>query len=83
MSLSKNYPELGKLLKKWREIIKFRARIFDKQDRLMGSVELDSINNLFSVQFRILGDRFLPMSANGILKTNNGLSLTDTGLYCI
>ena len=79
-ALSKHYPELGKLLKKWREIVKFRARIFDRHDRLMGRLELDSINNLFSMQFRILGDRFLPMSTNGILKTNNGLSLTGAGV---
>ena len=45
----------------------------------MGRVELDSTNNVFTIQFRILGDRFLPMSANGILKTNNGLSLTAAG----
>jgi hypothetical protein len=77
--ISKHYPELGKLLIKWREIVKFKARIFDQQDRLMGRVELDSTNNIFTIQFRILGDRFLPMSANGILKTNNGLSLTAAG----
>ena len=77
--ISKHYPELGKLLKKWREIVKFKARIFDKQDRLMGRVELDSTNNIFTMQFRILGDRFLPMSASGILKMNNGLSLTAVG----
>jgi hypothetical protein len=73
---SKHYPELGKLLKKWREIVKFKVRLFDNEDRLMGRVELDSANNLFTMQFRILRDRFLPILANGILKTNNGFSLT-------
>ena len=73
---SKHYPELGKLLKKWREIVKFTARIFDEQGRLMGRMQLDSTNNLFTLQFRILGDRFLPIYANEILKTNNGFSLT-------
>ena len=74
-----HYPEIGKLLKKWREIVKFKARIFDKQDQLMGMVELDSTNNLFTLQFRMLSDRFIPMHANGILKINNGFSLTGAG----
>jgi hypothetical protein len=45
-ALSIHYPEFGKLLEKWREIVKFKAHIFDKLDQLMGMVELDSINNL-------------------------------------
>ena len=44
-AFSVRYPELGKFLKKWREIVTFKARIFDNQERLMGMVELDSINN--------------------------------------
>jgi len=75
-AFSMHYPAFGKLLKKWREIVKFKARIFDKQDQLMGMVELDSTNNLFTMQFRILSDRFIPMHDNGILKINNGFSLT-------
>ena len=74
-----HYPELGKLLEKWREIVKFKARIFDKQNQLMGMVELDSINNLFIMQFRILSDRFIPMRDNVILKINNGFRLTGAG----
>ena len=35
------------------------------------------------MQFRILGDRFLPMSTNGILRTNNGLSLTGAGVTLV
>lgn len=77
--ISKHYPELGKLLKKWREIVKFKANVFDKQDQLMGRVELDSTNNLFTMQFRIQSDRFVPMHANGVLKINNGFSLTGAG----
>jgi len=42
-AFSMHYPELGKLLKKWREIVKFKVRIFDKHDQLMGMVGLDSI----------------------------------------
>ena len=60
-AFSRHYPELGKLLKKWREIVKFKARIFDNQDQLMGMVKLDSTNNLFILQFRISSDRFIPM----------------------
>jgi hypothetical protein len=78
-AFSMHYPELGKLLKKWREIVKFKARIFDKQDQLMGMVELDSTNNLFTLQFRTLSDRFIPIHANGILKINTGFSLTGAG----
>jgi len=76
-AFSMQYPEVAKFLKKWREIVTFKARIFDKQDQLMGMVELDSTNNLFSMQFRILSDRFIPMHDNGTRKINNGFSLTD------
>jgi hypothetical protein len=75
-ALSIHYPEVGKLLEKWREIVKFKARIFDKQDQLMGMVDLDSINNLFTLQFRIRSDRFIPLHDKEILKINNGFSLT-------
>ena len=78
-AFSVRYPELGKFLKKWREIVTFKARIFDKQEQLMGMVELDSTNNLFSMQFRILSDRFIPVHDNGTRKINNGFSLTGTG----
>jgi hypothetical protein len=78
-ALSIHYPEIGKLLGKWREIVRFKARILDKQDQLMGMLELDSINNLFSIQFRMRSDRFIPMHDNGILKMNTGFSLTGAG----
>jgi len=78
-AFSSHYPELGKLLKKWREIVKFKARIFDNQDQLMGMVELDSTNNLFTLQFRISGDRFIPIQDNGILEINNGFGPTGAG----
>ena len=78
-AFSMHYPEFGKLLKKWREIVNFKARIFDKQDRLMGMVELDSTNNLVTMQFRMLSDRFIPLHDNGILKINSGFSLTGAG----
>jgi len=78
-AFSMHYPEFGKLLKKWREIVNFKARIFDKQDRLMGMVELDSTNNLVTMQFRMLSDRFIPLHDNGILKRNTGFSLTGAG----
>ena len=78
-ALSIHYPEVGKLLEKWREIVEFKAHIFDKHDQLMGMVELDSINNLFTMQFRIRSDRFIPMHDKEILKTNNGFSLTGAG----
>lgn len=60
-AFSRHYPELGELLKKWREIVKFKAHVFDKQNNLMAVVGLDSAKNLFTMQFRILKDRFLPM----------------------
>jgi hypothetical protein len=75
-ALSIHYPEVGKLLEKWREIVKFKAHIFDKQDQLMGMVALDSINNLFTMQFRIRSDRFIQMHDKGLSKINNGFSLT-------
>jgi hypothetical protein len=78
-AFSLHYPEIGKILKKWREIVQFKARIFNKQDQLMGMVELDSTNNLFTIQFRILSDRFISMHDDGILKINNGFSLTAAG----
>jgi len=78
-AFSLHYPEIGKILKKWREIVKFKARIFDKRDQLMGMVELDSTNNLFTMQFRILSDRFISMHDDGILKINNEFSLTAAG----
>ena len=78
-ALSIHYPEVGKLLEKWREIVKFKAHIFDNHGQLMGMVDLDSINNLFTLQFRIRNDRFIPMHDKEILKTNNGFSLTGAG----
>ena len=75
-ALSKQYPELGKLLKKYREIVKFEARIFDKQGKLMGTLKLDSTNNLFAVQFRILGERILPLYANRGSDVIKGFNLT-------
>ncbi len=78
-AFSMHYPEIGKLVKNWREIVKFKARIFDKQNQLMGMVKLDSTNNLFTMQFRIQSDWFIPMHDNGKLKTNNGFSLTGAG----
>jgi hypothetical protein len=74
-AFSKHYPELGKFLNKWQEIVQFKARIFDNQNQLMGMVQLDSLNNIFTVQFRILRDRFIPLQGTGILKTNNGFTL--------
>jgi len=71
-ALSISYPEVGKFLEKWREIVKFKAHIFDKQDQLMGMVALDSINNLFSMQFRIRSDRFIPMHDKEFSNINNG-----------
>ena len=79
-ALSMDYPEISKLFKKWREIVKFRARIFDQQDQLMGILQFDSTHNLFSMQFRILRDRFLPVHANQMLKLNNGFNFLDEGL---
>jgi hypothetical protein len=78
-ALSIHYPEIGTLLGKWREIVRFKARIFDKQDQLMGMVALDSLNNSFSMQFRMRSDRFIPMHDNGILKMNTGFSLIGAG----
>ncbi len=74
-----HYPEFAKLLEKWREIIKFKARIFDEQDQLMGMVELDSMNHLFIMQFRISSDRFIPMHDTVILKINHGFRLNGAG----
>ena len=80
-TLSIHYPEVGKLLEKWREIVKFKAHIFDKHDQLMGMVELDSINNLYSMQFRIRSDRFIPMHDKEILKINTILYIVCPDIY--
>ena len=80
-AFSMHYPEIGKLLEKWREIVKFKARIFDNHDQLMGMVDLDSTNNLFTMQFRIRNDRFIPMQDKGILKMDNGFSSDRCGFY--
>ena len=74
VAISRHYPEFGKLLKKWGEIVKFKARVFDKNSRLMGLFELDSANDLLDIQFRTSRDRFIPMQNNRILTINDGLS---------
>jgi hypothetical protein len=73
------YPELGKLLKKWREIVKLKVRIFDKQDQLMGTMAFDSTNKLFTLQFRMLSNLFIPMHDSSILNLNSGFSLSGAG----
>ena len=78
-AFSRQYPQFGKLLKSWREVVKFKARIFDKDGDLMGVVSLDSKKNLFTLQFRTSSDRFLPMQQDRTLKRNNGFSLTAEG----
>ena len=45
----------------------------------MGMVALDSINNLFSMQFRIRSDRFIPMRDKEFSNINNGFSLIGAG----
>ena len=79
-AIAEKYPEMGAMLEILKGMVYFKGRIFDNQDRLLGLVELDSANDLFVFQSRILKGRILPITGGKNVGGHAGISLTDRAL---
>ena len=78
-ALVADFPEIEKLLDNLKDSVFFRARIHDKQHRLMGAMEIDSVSKIFTIQLRILNGRLLPLNAGSDAVNKNGFSLIAPG----
>ena len=75
----RDFPEIKKLLDELKGMIFFRARIHDELDRLMGLLELDSVDNMFTAQLRIFKGQLLPLNTKIGEGRKGNLSLTTPG----
>ncbi len=72
-------PEIEKLLNELKDSVFFRTRLHDEQDRLMGIMELDSVDKTFTIQLRIREGRLLPLIAGTGERHKNGFSFSVPG----
>jgi len=78
-AFARNFPEIGKLLSELKDSIFFRIRLHDEYNRLMGVVEIDSINKEIMIQLRTRKGRLLPLTAGSGHRNKVSFSLTATG----
>jgi hypothetical protein len=76
---AKDFPEIEKLLKELEDSIFFRIRLHDEQNRLMGLVEIDSVDKEITVQLRIRKGHLLPLTDGSGNRNKNSFSPAAPG----
>ena len=76
---AKNFPEIGKLLSELKDSIFFRIRLHDEYNRLMGVVNIDSVDKEIMIQLRTRKGRLLPLTTGSGQRNKVSFSLTETG----
>jgi hypothetical protein len=74
------YPEIHATLERINGLVHFKGRVYDIQDRLLAYVDLDTANDSFNLQLRLLKDRLLPLNGGSRAEDPGGISLTERGL---
>jgi hypothetical protein len=75
----KKFPEIESLLMELKDSVFFRIRLHDEQGRLMGIMELDSVDKEFTILLRIRNGRLLSLTGGIGDRNTNSFSLTAPG----
>ena len=78
-AFAKDFPEIENLLSELKDSVFFRIRLHDEQDRLMGIMELDSVDKEFGIQLRIRNGRLLPLIAGTGDRNKNSFNFSAPG----
>ena len=78
-AFARNFPEIGKLLSELKDSIFFRIRLHDEYNRLMGVMDIDSVDKEIMIQLRTRKGRLLPLNAGPGHRNQVSFSLTATG----
>lgn len=78
-AFKEDYPALGKLFDRVKEILRLQARILDERSRVMMTAALDTKDLMLSVRMATQGRQIVAMSHNLIPEETAGFNLIETG----
>jgi hypothetical protein len=78
-AFAKDFPAIDKLLKELKDSVFFRIRLHDDQNRLLGLVEIDSVDKEITVQLRTRKGHLLALVDGSGNRNKNSFSLVAPG----